>query len=144
MTKLSLEIKWLRIVTILVMAYYLMATFLISFDPGYQLEEIIMDELYNDFMPFEAIPVYDFFFPLYAWSNVVIFALLFGLIQFGLPQKQKWAYDFLLIGLGLWLAGGIVMASLQQVFSLLFVMASILLFIPPLITLRKQFYGKKK
>lgn len=131
-------------VTVLLLAYYVMATFVISFDPGYLLEDLIMDELYFSIMPFDAIPVYDLFFLLYSWTNVIVFALLFGLAQFGISQKQKWAYDFYLIGLGCWLIGGAAISILQQVYTYLFILISFFLFVPPLITLRKQFYGKKK
>ena len=133
-------IRWLQIVSAIAIVYSIMSAIIISFDPSYFLEDMLIKDLYGKTeMAFEVIPMYDFLFLLYAWASVVIYTLIFGLVTFGVAQKQKWAYYFVLGGVVLWVGGASAIAGLQQAYTYFFFLGVIfILFIPPLILLRKQ------
>ena len=140
MNSTSPAIRWLQIVSGIAIIYSIITVFIISFDPFYILEDMLVKDLYGKTeMAFEVIPIYDFLFLLYSWASVVIYALIFGLVTFGIAQKQKWAYYFVLGGLTLWIGGAAVIALLQQTYTYFFFLGVIfILFMPPLILLRKQ------
>lgn len=133
-------VRWLQIVTGVAIVYSLVCVFVISFDPFYFLEDLLVKDLYDSSeMNFEVIPMYDFLFLLYSWASVVVFALLFGLVTFGIGQKQKWAYYFVLGGVTLWVGGSAIIALLQQTYAHFFFLGAVfILFMPPLFLLRNN------
>jgi hypothetical protein len=140
MTSTHPAVRWLQIVSALAMVYSIVMVFIISFDPAYVLEDMLIKDLYGKTeMAFEVIAMYDFLFLLYAWASVVVFTLLFGLITFGIGQKQKWAYYFVLGGLVLWIGGASAIAFLQHAYTYFFFLGVFfILFLPPLFVLRKH------
>jgi len=140
MKSISPAVRWLQIVSVVAFLYSIVTAFIISFDPVYFLEDMLVKDLYGKTeLAFEVIPMYDFLFLLYAWASVVIYVLIFGLVTYGIGQKQKWAYYFVLGGLTLWIGGASAIAFLQQAYTYFFFLGVIfILFFPPLFLLRKQ------